>query len=60
MKLNTKNNEGMSLIKHGSWIEIFSLRKLNSLIKLWMMFFELIKLRKMFFKFNIISDTVYL
>ncbi len=47
MKLYTKDNEGTSLIKHGSWIESSSLRKLNLLIKLQMMFLKL----------NIISDT---
>ncbi len=57
MELYTKDNEGTSLIKCGSWIESSSLRYLNLLIKLRVMFFELIQLQKMFFALNIVSDT---
>jgi len=60
MKLYTTDNEGTSLIKPGSWIESSSLHLLNLQIKSWAMFFELIVLQKMFFKLNIISDTVLL
>ncbi len=57
MKLYLKDNEGTSLIKHGSWLESSSLHWLNLLIKLQMVFFKLIKLPKMFIKLNIVSDT---